>query len=147
MPRTRTCLLAASALGAAALASPAGAQTYAQQCDALIGAWSACNESGGSCDAQYSAVEQDCKCHTFRRGEWVLVEAAVADDNVCGSPPDDLLIPPPPEPTHEFVERPGGGGGGGGDDRKVGDPAPGDPSRAGDNGVEQDRASAAHRSD
>jgi len=132
-------VLPAAALGALALAAPASAQSYMQQCNALIDAWSACAKSGESCEAQYSAIEERCKCHTYRRGEWVLVDAAVADDNVCGSPPGDTIIPPPPPPPpYETVREPRGGGGGGEepgpDDRDGGDP-PADESPGGHGGA------------
>ncbi|MGD2132118.1 MAG: hypothetical protein PVI23_04950 [Maricaulaceae bacterium] len=112
MSRTRIALLAAGSIGAIALAAPASAQSYMQQCTALIESWSACTESGESCETQYSAVEEECKCHTYRRGEWVLVDAAVAANNVCGEPPTTIIVPPPPPPPPtEIVGDPRGGGG------------------------------------
>lgn len=130
MSRTRIALLTAGSVGALAFAAPASAQSYMQQCTALIDAWSACTESSESCEPQYSAIEEECKCHAYRRGEWVLVEAAVADDNVCGSSPDDIIIPPPPPPPQPPIvgdPRGGGGGGGGAEEREPGRGEGGDP--------------------
>lgn len=122
-------LLGVGTVGALMLAGPAAAQSYMQQCNALIGEWTACDASGDDCRRQYTAVEEECRCHTFRRGEWVLVTAAVGEDNVCAAhlpddPPEDLEIPPPsPPPGRNIIDERGDGG------HADGEARPNDPSR------------------
>ena len=87
--------------GAAALFAvgfaPANA-SYMMKCNELIGAHMACLETGEACKAEHKVVEEECKCHSFIRGEWKLVVAAVGKDDVCSAsiPEDD--VPPPHEP-------------------------------------------------
>jgi hypothetical protein len=112
----RFLLLGVGTIGVLMLAGPTAAQSYMQRCNRLISEWTACDASGEACRPQYSAIEEECRCHTFRRGEWVLVTAAVGEDNVCDAhlpddPPGDLEIPPPPPPPGRNIidERRDGG--------------------------------------
>ena len=92
-------------ISAGIFAMPASA-SYMQKCGELISTWEACQETGGACKAEQTAIETQCKCHVQKGDDWKLVNAAVEKDDVCGSPPDDYIIPPPPQPQPPIIRRP-----------------------------------------
>lgn len=79
--------------------------SYMSNCNKLIAAWEKCTSAGGACKAEKTAIDEQCKCHRLKQGEWKLVTAAVGDDGVCGKPPEDIIIPPPPPPPPTNIER------------------------------------------
>lgn len=88
-------------------AMPASA-SYMQKCNTLISAWESCQEAGGACKAEQTAIETQCKCHVQKGDDWKLVNAAVEKDGVCGDPPpEDIILPPPPQPPAKpIVQKP-----------------------------------------
>lgn len=99
-------------ISAGIFAMPASA-SYMEKCNALISSWQACQETGGACKSEQTAIETQCKCHAQKGNDWKLVNAAVEKDDVCGSPPDDYIIPPPPQPQPPIIRRPSDPAGGG----------------------------------
>ena len=113
----RTALTASAALVAVGLSVQPASASYMANCNKLIGAWKACTASSASCGAQRSAIETQCKCHSYQGGEWKLAMAAVAKNDVCGEgDPGDTppIITPPRNPPHPpIIEDPNRGGRGG----------------------------------
>jgi|GEM_PF-5282915 len=92
-------------IAAGIFAMPASA-SYMQKCNELISAWEACQETGGACKEEQTAIETECKCHVQKGDDWKLVNAAVEKDDVCGHPPGDITIPPPPPPPPPIIRVP-----------------------------------------
>jgi hypothetical protein len=99
IPSTRglAAVISATVFAGLLAAAPANA-SYMIKCNALIDTHMTCLAGGGACKAEYKAVEEECKCHKFIRGEWKFVVEAVGSDDVCSAsiPEDD--VPPPSEP-------------------------------------------------
>ena len=109
----RSAISALLCVGALSLAAPSASASYMEACKALISDWNACQETGSSCVAETSAIEEKCKCHSLKQGEWKLVNAAVGKDDVCDqsewppippptpTPPPEIRDPSPPPPGHD----------------------------------------------
>lgn len=108
----RTVFLASAGIVIAGIAAPPASASYMQTCKKLITEWDSCRETGDDCKPQYSAIEEACKCHAEKQGEWKLINAAVAKDDVCGETPTTIIIPPPPPPPPREIYDPGGNGAG-----------------------------------
>lgn len=109
----RIACLASFSVCAVILATPPASASYMETCKALIADWETCQETGGACTSQTEVIEEKCRCHSFQQGEWKLVNAAVAKDDVCDqsewppippptpNPPPEVRDPSPPPPGHD----------------------------------------------
>lgn len=83
-------------------ATPAQA-SYMSKCNTLISAWQSCTETGKACKTEFKNIEEECRCHAYKQGEWKLVMAAVGKDGVCapGWPDEPVPDPSPPPRDHD----------------------------------------------
>ena len=69
---------------------------YMGTCNAMIQDWQSC-EGSGDCAVKQKGIEQTCKCHVLKNGQWRFIKPGSAGMGVCG----DIPTTPGPTPSPE----------------------------------------------